>query len=324
MNVTSPDTGSKKMNKNVLVVLGGAVLAAILVAMLVQVTLGGKKDAPAVDGGVDVLVAAKDLKIGHELEEGDMQWKNWPEATLFKGAILRKDEQTPEESLEGRLDRNFSKGEAMVRSGILKETSGNVVAARLKAGERAVSISVDEEDIVAGFLAPGNYVDVILTYSERLSIGGGSQTRSDDEIEQEAARSVQEVVTRNYNNKASETIMENIRVLAINQTTEQETSDDKKKAKKIGKRATATLAVTIEGAEKLALAADMGNITLAMRGVGDDVKNADKPTITDARLISIDDELYAEFKRLQEEGSGGIGDRVKIYNGGDVSEVKVK
>lgn len=322
MNVLSPDTGSKKMNKNVLVVLGGAVLAAILVAMLVQVTLGGKKDAPKIESGVEVLVAAKELKVGSELGEGDMLWKEWPESALFRGAIIRKDGEEPYEALEGRLDRSFSKGEAMVRRGILKETSGNVVAARLQPGERAVSISVEEEDIVAGFLAPGNYVDVILTYSERLSLGGNTNSR--DEEEQEAARNVQEIVTRNYNNKAAETILENVRVLAINQNTGQEEDDDKKKAKKVGKRATATLAVTIDGAERLALAADMGNITLAMRGVGDDAQNGVRPTTTDARVISIDDELYAEFERLREEGGSGISGKVKIYNGGNVQEVTVK
>ncbi len=322
MNVLSPDTGSKKMNKNVLVVLGGAVLAAILVAMLVQVTLGGKNEAPKVDGGVEVLVASKDLKIGHELKEGDMEWKTWPESSLFRGVILRKDEQAPEETLEGRLDRNFSKHEAMVRSGILKETSGNVVAARLKPGERAVSIRVEEEDVVSGFIAPGNYVDVILTYNERLSFGVNNNSR--DSAEQEAARNVQEVVARNYNSKASETIMQNVRVLALNQITDQVDDKKDKKAKKLGKRATVTLAVSVVGAETLALAAEMGNITLAMRGVGDDAQNAEKMTTTDARIISIDDELFAELKRLRKEGSGGISGKVKIYNGGDVQEVQVK
>lgn len=324
MNVLSPDKGSKKMNKNVLVVLGGAVMAAILVAMLVQVTLGGKKEAPAIESGVEVLVAAKELKVGIELGKGDMTWKEWPESALFRGAIVRKDEQEPHEALEGRLERSFSKGEAMVRRGILKETSGNVVAARLKPGERAVSIRVDEEDVVSGFIAPGNFVDVILTYNERLSLGGNNRN-SDDEEEQEAASNIQELVTRSYNGKASETILQNVRVLALNQTTEQDDGDDKKKkGKKLGKRATVTLAVTIDGAEKLALSSEMGNITLAMRGVGDDALNAQKPATTDARIISIDDELFAEFKKMREEGTGGVSGKVKIYNGGIVEEVQVK
>ncbi len=328
MNVLSPDARRSVMNKNVLIVLGVAVLAAVLVAKLVQVTMGDKKKPAVVSDGVEVLVAAKDLKIGQELGEGDMEWKKWPEGTLFKGAIIRKEERTPNEALEGRLDRSFARGEAMVRRGILKETKGNVVAARLKPGERAVSIRVDEEDVVSGFIMPGNYVDVILTYDERLSFGKSNASRGDDEGEQEVAHSVNQVVTMNYNGKASETIMQNIRVLAINQTTDQEADEEdgkKKKAKKLGKRATATLAVPIKAAEELALASEMGNITLAMRGVGDDAVNEKTPATTDARLISIDDELFAEFKRMQEEhGSGGARGKVKIYNGGVLEEVTVK
>ncbi|MGH1457122.1 MAG: Flp pilus assembly protein CpaB [Alphaproteobacteria bacterium] len=323
MNLLSPDTGSKKMNKNVLVVLGGAVLAAVLVAMLVQVTLGGKKKPESAEG-VQVLVAAKDLKIGHELGEDDMAWKKWSEDSLFKGAIMREGEQDPHEALEGRLDRSFAKGEALVRRGILKETKGNVVAARLKPGERAISIRVEEEDIVAGFIAPGNFVDVILTYDERLGFGKANSSRGSDE-EQEEARNIQSVVALNFNSKASETILQNVRVLAINQITGQEEEDDKKKkAKKVGKRATATLAVPIEAAEKLALASEMGNITLAMRGVGDDGVNVEKPAMTDARLISIDNELFAEFQKMKEQGTGGISGKVKIYNGGVLEEVTIK
>ncbi len=323
MNKLNPDTGPKKMNKNVLVVLGGAVLAAVLVAMLVQVTLGGKAKPKSFDG-VEVLVAAKDLKIGHELGEDDMAWKSWSEDSLFKGAITRKDEQAPHDALEGRLDRSFAKGEALVRRGILKETKGNVVAARLKPGERAVSIRVEEEDIVAGFIAPGNFVDVILTYDERLGFGKASSSRGSEE-EKETARNIESIVALNFNSKASETILQNIRVLAINQTTGQEDEgDSNKKKKKVGKRSTATLAVPIEAAEKLALASEMGNITLAMRGVGDDGVNAEKPTTTDARLITIDNELFAEFQKMKEEGTGGISGKVKVYNGGVMEEVTIK
>ena len=99
MNIISPESGSKKMNKNILIVLGGAVLAAVLVAVLVQVTLGGKESSPVADG-IEVLVAAKDLKRGHELEEGDLSWKEWAEDSLFKGAITRDDDDEPHDALE--------------------------------------------------------------------------------------------------------------------------------------------------------------------------------------------------------------------------------
>ncbi len=303
MNIISPEPGSKKMNKNILIVLGGAVMAAVLVAVLVQVTLGGKK-SKVVDDGVEVLVAAYDLKKGHELEEGDLIWKEWSKDNLFKGAITRKKDQEPQDALKGRIDRNFSKGEAVVRSAILKDTKSNFVAARLKDGERAVSIKVNAEGMVAGFIAPGSYVDVILTYKNRIVI-------DDDDPD------VKTMVQRNLDDIATETILERIRVLAIDQKAER-SNDDKIK---VGK--TVTLAVSIRDAEKLALASEMGDITLAMRGVGDDAKNEDAPAITDARLTSIDDEIFEEYKKYKKE-SGITSDTVRIYSGSDMQVIPVR
>lgn len=303
MNIISPETGSKKMNKNILIVLGGAVLAAVLVAVLVQVSLGGKDSAP-VENGVEVLVAASDLKKGRELEEGDLKWKEWSEDSLFKGAVTREDGQEPHEALSGRLERSFAKGEAVVRKALLKETKVNYVVARLLPGERAVSIKVNAEGMVAGFITPGSFVDVILTYKNRITI-------DDDNPD------VQTMVKLNLDDIATETILERVRILAIDQSAERE--DDEKI--KVGK--TVTLAVDIRDAEKLALASEMGDITLAMRGVGDDALNGESRTITDARLTSIDDEIFEEYKKYRKE-SGVAANTVRIYNGANVQSVPVR
>tara|TARA_R110001592_G_scaffold20926_20_gene84791 strand:- start:13303 stop:14214 length:912 start_codon:yes stop_codon:yes gene_type:complete len=303
MNIISPDSGSKKMNKNILIVLGGAVLAAVLVAVLVQVTLGGKKSSPVSDG-VEVLVAAKDLKKGIELGEGDLRWKEWSEDSLFKGAITRKEDQEPHDALTGRIERSFVRGEAVVRNAILKDTTGNYVAARLNPGERAMSIKVKAEGMVAGFIAPGSFVDVILTYKNRITIDDDNPA-------------VKTMVEMNLDGVATETILERVRVLAIDQKAERE-EDDKIK---VGK--TVTLAVPIRAAEKLALASQMGDITLAMRGVGDDAPNAKAPTITDARLTTIDDEIYEEYKKYKKE-SGVAANTVRIYSGSNVQKMPVR
>jgi pilus assembly protein CpaB len=280
------------MNKNIIVVLGGAVLAAVLVAMLVQVTLGGKK--AAVTSGVEVLVAAKELSKGTELKSGDLAWKKWPDDAVFKGALVRKNGKKSDEVLKGRLDRSFSEGEAVVRSAVISG-EGNDVVARLDPGERAVSIKVNAASMVAGFITPGSYVDVILTYKKRVVIGDRSLVAV-------------ELVSRNIDKMAAETIMENIRVLAIDQKAERG-SEDKVK---VGK--TVTLAVPIRDAEKLALAAEMGDITLAMRGVGDEVANKVAPAVTDARISTIDDEIYAEYELMKAKSDTSSAD-IKIYNG---------
>ncbi len=304
MNNLSPETGSKKMNKNILIVLGGAIMAAVLVAALVQVTLGGKKVTTVPGEGVQVLVAAKDLRTGNELEEGDLEWAKWPEDNLFKGAILRDEDEPAHEALSGRLERGFAEGEAVVRRAILKESKANYVAARLKEGERAMSIKVSAEDMVSGFISPGAFVDIILTYTQRINLGKNQPAQ------------IQMMVEMNIDQMATETVLENIRVLAIDQKADQKEEDKVK----IGK--TVTLAVPIRDAEKLALATEMGEITLAMRGVGDDKPNEKGMAMSDARLITIDDEVLAEFMRLKKD-SGVTSNTLKIYNGASVQNIPV-
>jgi len=304
MNVINPEMGSRKMNKNILIVLGGAILAAVLVAMLVQVTLGGKKPDRVVENGVEVLVAASDLRKGAELGEGDLEWKKWSEDALFKGAIVRKDDKEANDAIKGRLERSFSKGEAVVRKAILKESKANFVAARLEAGERAVAVKVNAAGMVAGFITPGSFVDVILTYKQRVKINDESPA-------------VDNMIRMNLDSVATETILENVRVLAIDQKAEHE-EDDKIK---VGK--TVTLAMNIRDAEKLALASEMGGITLAMRGVGDDLPNEKASAISDARMSTIDDEIYAEYEKMKKE-SGGQTTNVKIYSGAQVQIIPVQ
>ncbi len=321
MNILSPEMGSKKMNKNILIVLGGAILAAVLVAVLVQVTLGGKTPD---DGGnkVEVLVAAKVIKKGRELEEGDLKWAKWSEDTVFQGAIIRKDEQKAHDVLKGRLERSFGKGEAVVKRALIK-AKGNTVEGRLKEGERAISLKVKAEDIVAGFITPGTYVDVILTYDPKLTFTKQKGRNADNRI--------QEMMDLNLVRLATETVLQNVRVLALDQKAEVK-KDDKVKAGK-----TVTLAVLARDAEKVALAAEMGQITLAMRGVGDDKVMDGLPTLTDARLTSIDDEIYTEYLKIRRSGAeqtdvtapvpfdgGGSATTLKIYNGANVQKVKVR
>jgi len=275
------------MNKNILIVLCGAVLAAVLVALLVQMTLGGKKPSTTISA-VEILVAAQNIKKGDDLDKGDLRWQEWPDESLFKGAIIRKDDADANGVLKGRVERSFAEGEAIKRSDLIKE-EGNYVAARLKAGERAVSVKLAAEDMVAGFITPGSYVDVILTYTEKIEFANKNRSNGSDA---ENTR-VQEMLELNVDRYATETILENVRVLAVDQKAEQ----NKEEKIKVGK--TITMAVTIRDAEKMTLASEMGRITLVMRGVGDDIVVGNEKTLSDARLTTLDDELYDEYLKIK-------------------------
>lgn len=272
------------MNKNVLIVLIGGFVIAILVAVLVQASLGGKNE----DNGdkIQVLVAAKDLPLGSNLTGGDLKWQTWP-GQPFAGAIVREKEQKAEEALTGRLTSRVSQGQPVLNSYVFKEGKGNIVAASMEKGMRAVAIPVKANTMAGGFVSPGDYVDVILTYRIR----GNSNNP-------EAKMLVNEV--------ASETILKNVRVMAV----DQEASRDEDAAK-VAK--TVTLEVDSEGAEKVALAAEMGEMILSLRGLGDeDTKNTSTYT-TDVETSTI-------LQNMALIENGGTSGAVKIYNGSTMVE----
>ncbi|MCB1651803.1 MAG: Flp pilus assembly protein CpaB [Alphaproteobacteria bacterium] len=296
------------MNKNILIVLGGALLVAFLVAMLVQMVLGGKKsDAPTVqEAKVEILVASKDLSIGRALVDGDLRWQEWPKSSVFPGAVIRDGDQKETEALEGRLARDVAKGEPVMKSALIGQVRGNLVAGFLEPGQRAVAISVDASSMVGGFIGPGDYVDVILTYRESI------RTKDDDPR-------VTKMLELNLDKLATETILQNVKVLAVDQMAERPEDDEKIK---VGK--TITIAVSAQDAERLFLASKLGDLTLALRGVGDsNVVEKSWPTISDARLTHMSDEIYEEYDKMKKD-AGINSDIVRIYSGGNIEVMPVQ
>ena len=81
----------------------------------------------------------------------------------------------------------------------------------------------------------------------------------------------------------------------------------------------------MQDAERIALAQELGALSLSLRGVGDDqVVKKDWPTISDVRLTTVDDEIYEEYNKRKQTGSGGVSGSVKIYSGGTVQTVPVQ
>ena len=280
------------MNKNVMIVLAGGFVVAILVAVLVQASLGGKKTE---DTGprTEVLVAAKDLSIGTELTPGDLKWQAWP-GSAFSGAIVRKKEESADEALTGKLIAKVSSGQPVLSSYIFKEGKGNIVAATLGKGMRAVAIPVKADTMAGGFVTPGDYVDVIMSYEV--------ETDSRDNP------SVSSLVSKD----ASETILRNIKVLAVDQESVREDE-----AAKIAR--TVTLEVSASDAEKLALATNMGDLTLALRGIGD----VDPPQLNSATTDVQVGKVLRDVAVLNGGGAGASG-TVRVYNGTVMQEVRTR
>ena len=274
------------MNKNLLIVLGGGFLIALLVAIIVQASFGSKGD------GVAIAVASRALPAGTELKTSDVKWKTVPEDSVFEGSIQRDKSKKAEEQVKGRLRRDVAIGEPILASALTVSGKGNVLAATMEAGMRATAIRVSAESMVGGFINPGDRVDVILSYKVNLS--GREADQAGNLVDQHA----------------TETVLENVRVLAIDQVARKE--DDKAK---VGR--TVTLEVNRAGAEKLALATEMGELSLSLRPIGDNSVSSDgKSTPTTDLDVST---ILKEIK--QNTGNSGI---VRVYSGDQVENINVR
>lgn len=244
------------MNKNMMIVIGGGLAVALVVAMLVGSALKSinKKEAT-----VEVLVATADLSAGKDLKPEDVEWKEWLEKNLISGSIVRQKGEDAVDAASGRLKRELTKGEPITRGAFVSSGQGNQLASKMESGMRAVAIKSSAQQMVGGFVAPGDYVDVILTH--QIRVDGASQNST-----------VQTFV----NKYTSETILENVLVLAVDQTARKEDN-----SAKTGK--TVTLQVTPKQAEKLALSTSLGDLSLALRPIGDKEisQNAAKRLTTD-------------------------------------------
>lgn len=289
------------MNKNILIVLAGGFLVAILVAVMVQAALTGAKKDVVVDTRLDVLVAAKDLNVGREIRAGDLRWQKWPEDAVFPGAVIRDGEQGPTEAVTGKLLRPLSEGQPVHMNVVVEDDQGDFLSANVSKGMRAVGVSVKAHVLADRLIRPGDFVDVMVTYRVRVN------TRTNPEA--------QSLVNR----YASETVIENIRILAIDnndtKAVDEEEDGSKKKKKKSAKKATVTLEVKSDDAEKLVLADKMGDIGLALRSIGDNSSPETDRTTTDVGMSRVMTNLSS---------MNGTSSAIRIYSGNAMSEVQAR
>lgn len=293
------------MNKNIIIVLAGGFLVAILVAILLQSALSGSKKEKSLDTNrVEILVAAKDLKIGSELIEGDLKWQEWPKDTVFEGAIIREENKKSVEAAKGKLLRSLAKGQPMHSSLIIEDNKGDFLSANVQKGMRAVGISVRSHVLADRLIRPGDYVDVMVTY--QVKINGKKVPQAQSLV----------------NRYATETVIENVRVLAIdNKDTkmiDEEEEEGKKSKTKASKTASLTLEVKPEDAEKLVLANRMGDIGLALRSLGDTNEQQDDKTTTDVGMSKV------MTKLSDMGGTGSNSSLVRIYSGDRMTEVTAR
>lgn len=300
-----------------MIVMAGGVVVAILVAIILQASLNGTNgNGDRKKAGVDtveVLVADKDKRLGQSLSGDDLRWQDWPEDAVFDQAVVRKGDEATGERISGRLVKSLARGEPVNESVVAGSADDNILAARMEKGKRGVAIDVDAAAMAGGFVAPGDNVDVLLTYEMRTRGEGAG------------------LFATLINRYATETVLEDARVLATDQKAVKE--DNKASVAR-----TVTLAVTPKQAEAVALASKMGDLRLALRPVGDrqrsesvkDDKVARKFMSEKARRMQkhfkgmTTDVRIADVMRSVNAVKNGGGNRdqvMRIYSGGGVEEV---
>lgn len=231
-----------------LIVLGVAVAAGGLAALLAG---RGDRDAPPPPvtqlETVDVLVADSDIGQGTTVKPDQLRWQMWPAASAGANFVRKSDRPDAIEQLAGSVVRGgtFYAGEPIQESRLIKANAAGYLSAILPQGMRAVATEINAETSAGGFVVPGDYVDVILA-------------RRDREAEK---RTGVETYT-------SETIISNVRVLAVDQTVED------KNGQKVAIGKTVTLELSPSQAETLAAGKQAGALSLSLRSIVDTGKSA--------------------------------------------------
>jgi pilus assembly protein CpaB len=229
----------KRMNSARIMVLGIAIVAGGIAAYLASGSDPqpvAQAPAPQIETA-DVLVAKADIPLGQTIKPDDLQWQTWPAATVSPSFIRRNERGNAISDLTGSIARSpFFAGEPVRDAKLVKGNGSGFMAAILPSGMRAISTEISPETGAGGFILPNDRVDVILSRRERST---GTETIN------------------------SEIILNNIRVLAIDQTVEE------KGGQKVVVGKTATLELKPEQAETLARSRQSGTLSLALRSLVD-------------------------------------------------------
>lgn len=225
------DRSTRRYGLRAAIFLVVALVAALGSALLLTRYVDTRTNAAKVPTE-SVLVAAQDLPVGTELREEQLRAVAWPASSIPEGCFKDVKE------LEGKLVAvRVYKGEPILSVLLAGNGDGKGLSALLPPGMRAAAVRVDDIVGVAGFIHPGDSVDVIVT----MRLEGNS------------------------NVTASRVILQNIRVLAVGKDLDAQS----KGSDKVVPATVATLLVTAEQSERLALAASQGKLLLTLRGAAD-------------------------------------------------------
>lgn len=230
------------MSARQLIVLGIAALAAILALVLIRGVIGSRPAETAETAtpvaGEQVLVITRDVAQGAALTPSDLGVALFPEGSISQAYVRISSQPSAQADFVGAITRRpFVAGEPVTTASVVQPEGRGAMAALLQPGFRAVAIEIDPETAVGGYLQPNDHVDVLVTHTDNS--GGTEQVRSD-------------------------VVLEDIRILALGDTT-QPNNGGEGPTKVVA--AVAVLELSADDARALAMATELGTVSLALRGV---------------------------------------------------------
>lgn len=238
------------MRQRAILMLGLAVVLGIAAVFLLRGFI--TRNAPTAQATGSVVVAKVALNFGDDLTPQNLIAVPWPAESVPVGAFGSVGQMLPTGVKRVAL-QPIVKGEPVLLSKVSGPGGRATLSAVIHPGYRAMTIGVNDVLGVAGFVLPGDQVDIMLTRR------GESTT---------------------------EILLQGVRVLGIDQDANQQ------KDKPVVAHAV-TLEVTPEQAEKLTLAATVGTLSLALRKMGNDEEVATKPVGLGDLRASIDQSAKA-------------------------------
>jgi pilus assembly protein CpaB len=285
------------MNVKKVALLVGALVIAVITAVMAKNMFTGAgapqaAAAQAVPTGPKILVARKALPVGTIIDQESLAFQAWPKELVQNAYYTEGAPDSDISKLIGTVVRNpITAGQPVTKGALVGPNDRGFLAAALTPGMRAVTVPVSKTTGGSGFIFPGDRVDMVLTQDV---VGGGDGPPL----------------------KVSETIVRNLRVLATDQRFD---SKDEEGKTVIKESTSVTLEATPRIAEKIAVAQNMGQLSLALRSIADNTAELERAVATGQVKVPAGANPAQERKMLLEIANRPADSNTTYVTGGDVS-----
>ena len=282
--------------KKVALLVGALVIAVVTAVMAKNMFAGAGADqanaAPVVPAGPKVLVARKGLPVGTIIDAESLTFQAWPKELVQNAYYTEGAPEADVQKLLGTVVRNpITAGQPLTKGSLVGPNDRGFLAAALGPGMRAVTVPVSNTTGVAGFIFPGDRVDMMLTQDVA---GGGDGPPL----------------------KVTETVIRNLRVLATDQRTDSKDEEGKTVVKTFN---TVTVETTPRLAEKIAVAQTLGSLSLSLRSIADNSAELERAVASGEVKVPAGTNPADERRMLLAVANRPADNNTTYVTGGDVS-----